>query len=1313
MRILFTRVISLLFFCVIANFSFAQTVENFTTPGSFSWVCPAGVTSLQVQSWGAGGAGGGNTSGGTAQRAGGGGGGGSYVTNTITVVPGVTYNITVGAGGVWSGTVTNFLSYGPLGGKSEFSGGAVTTLTASGGTGGGGGNTASLSGSGGVLGGLYGFTVSAAGINYTTGTTTIDLTGGGGSGATTAFVVASGGINTIATLNQGSGYTSAPTVTINSNNTPTAGSGAAATALVNLNLNAGGTPTTGANGVAGVAGASGSGGAGGNGAGPGGGVGGASNAAGATGGPGLAGAAPGGGGSGGFQGSSNTNSRYGGAGGAGKVTLTYAASATNYYYKGTGALSDVANWGLNTNGTGTAPANFTNDLQYFNIRNTAAVSTTAQWLVTAITSKIIIGDPTLPAVALTIAPGMYIKGNVEIPAASGGSNAVTVSDTVPNFGIMHPSSQVHLHGKITIDNPFTFGNLLVDGVADTITFTASPITIKTSLVTAAGSLVIGNANNVNYVDVSGAAVTINGIFRTARTAGISSANITPAGNAAYGLFQFSGADNITLGASSIIEYIKSSSVNAQTITPRSNYANVTFWGPDNNKQFTGSTTITGTFTNNMSGTSTVTGFNQVTFANNATIVRAEDAGAQDAAPTFGASVNVSYTGTTAQITSYEIPSAAGVLNNLTITNPAGVTLTSAASVKGVLALTSGAAATLSAALNIMGGPTPGSLSVAGGATLNTGGFLTLKSDANGTAMVASSAGTISGNATVERFIPALGRRAWRLLGAHVNAATAPTINSSWQEAGAAAATGSHITKAGGAATNGYDGVASSTGGASIYYWNGSSLVSPSNTDATKITDNGGAYFLFVRGNRMLDINTAGVNGNTTLRQTGTLNQGNVTTGVAGTSFSLIPNPYASPVDYESIFATNAFSTYYVWDANLAGVGGYRTIIRTGAETYSSTPSTANNNSMRYIRSGQAFFVNGNTTFNFTEAMKTNMLPVTNVYRTGAGTEEITIDLRVMDGSANGVLYDGIRVRYNNSFSALVDGNDAPKLNNFNENLAIFSNNINLAVEQRPLADAGDTLSLKLWNTGIKNYRFDINPSNFSATANLDAYLIDNFLSTTTPVSLSANTMYDFSVTSNSASAAANRFMIVYKASTPLPVNFTHVKAFTKNTGIQVEWNVAAEKDVVNYEVEKSNNGTSFDKAMTIQASNSKAYNWFDASPENGNNYYRIKVINKDNSNSYSDVVMVKIGKVIADMVSVYPNPVKGSVINVQLNNLEKGTYTLQLVNNIGQQVFSKAISTDGGSMSQVFSTNKLAGGIYTLVLKGNNGVISSQKIVKE
>lgn len=72
--------------------------QTFSTPGSHTWECPAGVTSLtNIECWGAGGAGGGNS---TTADGGGGGGGGAYAASgSFTVTPGNVYNLFVGHGG--------------------------------------------------------------------------------------------------------------------------------------------------------------------------------------------------------------------------------------------------------------------------------------------------------------------------------------------------------------------------------------------------------------------------------------------------------------------------------------------------------------------------------------------------------------------------------------------------------------------------------------------------------------------------------------------------------------------------------------------------------------------------------------------------------------------------------------------------------------------------------------------------------------------------------------------------------------------------------------------------------------------------------------------------------------------------------------------------------------------------------------------------------------------------------------------------------------------------------------------------------------
>ena len=45
------------FFVFVTEVSNAQTTMTYSTPGTYTWTCPAGVTTVKVECWGAGGGG--------------------------------------------------------------------------------------------------------------------------------------------------------------------------------------------------------------------------------------------------------------------------------------------------------------------------------------------------------------------------------------------------------------------------------------------------------------------------------------------------------------------------------------------------------------------------------------------------------------------------------------------------------------------------------------------------------------------------------------------------------------------------------------------------------------------------------------------------------------------------------------------------------------------------------------------------------------------------------------------------------------------------------------------------------------------------------------------------------------------------------------------------------------------------------------------------------------------------------------------------------------------------------------------------------
>lgn len=182
----------------------------------------------------------------------------------------------------------------------------------------------------------------------------------------------------------------------------------------------------------------------------------------------------------------------------------------------------------------------------------------------------------------------------------------------------------------------------------------------------------------------------------------------------------------------------------------------------------------------------------------------------------------------------------------------------------------------------------------------------------------------------------------------------------------------------------------------------------------------------------------------------------------------------------------------------------------------------------------------------------------------------------------------------------------------------------------------------------------------------------------------------------------------------LPVRFGSLRGYAKTQGIQLEWITHSEIDIDRYEVERSANGQQFTNAGTVPAKGNSSivvnYGWFDANPLYGVNYYRIKSVEKTGQASYSQIIKVNISQGTKEII-FYPNPVIGSTIRLQLNNLQKGNYTISLTNTTGQQVLKKLLLHNGGSVIQTIDIHHLANGIYQLNIAGG-GISFTKQVLK-
>jgi hypothetical protein len=169
----------------------------------------------------------------------------------------------------------------------------------------------------------------------------------------------------------------------------------------------------------------------------------------------------------------------------------------------------------------------------------------------------------------------------------------------------------------------------------------------------------------------------------------------------------------------------------------------------------------------------------------------------------------------------------------------------------------------------------------------------------------------------------------------------------------------------------------------------------------------------------------------------------------------------------------------------------------------------------------------------------------------------------------------------------------------------------------------------------------------------------------------------------------------------LPVKITSFNAKAINGTVLLNWTVEKEIDIASYTIERSLDGISFTQNGTVTATNQFTYSLTDFAPST-NNYYRIKVIGKDNGISYTSTINLKMNTIIGD-ISIYPNPVKNELLNIQLSSLTKGTTGIKIYNPTGLLVYTSSFIYDGGvSLKTIKLDRTNIKGIYIAVINLQN-----------
>lgn len=140
----------------------------------------------------------------------------------------------------------------------------------------------------------------------------------------------------------------------------------------------------------------------------------------------------------------------------------------------------------------------------------------------------------------------------------------------------------------------------------------------------------------------------------------------------------------------------------------------------------------------------------------------------------------------------------------------------------------------------------------------------------------------------------------------------------------------------------------------------------------------------------------------------------------------------------------------------------------------------------------------------------------------------------------------------------------------------------------------------------------------------------------------------------------------------LPVNLAKFIVTTKDSYISLEWTTFSEFNNRGFEVERSDDGNSFETIGFVpgskNSSDRRSYNFYDNTASNGKYYYRLKQTDLDGSFKYSEV---KVGskQIFGGSLKIFPNPVT-NVLNI-LSGEDQGT--LSIFDLTGRTIYEIAI----------------------------------------
>lgn len=176
---------------------------------------------------------------------------------------------------------------------------------------------------------------------------------------------------------------------------------------------------------------------------------------------------------------------------------------------------------------------------------------------------------------------------------------------------------------------------------------------------------------------------------------------------------------------------------------------------------------------------------------------------------------------------------------------------------------------------------------------------------------------------------------------------------------------------------------------------------------------------------------------------------------------------------------------------------------------------------------------------------------------------------------------------------------------------------------------------------------------------------------------------------------------------PLPVTLTSFSTAKEGQTALLKWSTTAETNSDHFEIQRSQNGKSWGmigtKKSNGESSSLQSYNFTDSEPLDGENLYRLKMIDRDGTFAYSRIESLTFEGLTA---SFHPNPVAEKLV-ITAGDFSK-VKNIQIYDASGKTVYKSAAAP-----SAEINVQNLSAGLYVVQVVRTNGTVITHKIIKQ